>query len=82
MLPPCTSEVYKVGMRAAISHAIDRGVTHMAFGDLCLEDIRAYRVRLLDDTGLEPMFPAWSSVQETPALARRMLSTGLKAVVT
>ena len=67
---------------AAIAEARDRGVTHMAFGDLFLEDIRAYRVRLLEDTGIGPLFPVWSSVEQTPALARRMLEGGIKAVVT
>ncbi|OJW23940.1 MAG: hypothetical protein BGO49_17300 [Planctomycetales bacterium 71-10] len=83
MLPhPCTNEVHEARMMAAISEAIGRGVTHMAFGDLFLEEVRAYPVRLLEGTGIEPMFPVWSSVQETPALARRRLGTGLKAVVT
>jgi uncharacterized protein (TIGR00290 family) len=83
MLPyPCTNEVYEARMGAAIAEARDSGVTHMAFGDLFLEDIRDYRVRLLAGTGVEPLFPIWSSVEETPALARRMLSSGLKAVVT
>ena len=83
MLPyPCSNEVYEARMGAAIAEARESGVTHMAFGDLFLEDVRAYRVRLLDATGIEPLFPIWSSVDETPALARRMLSGGLKAVVT
>jgi uncharacterized protein (TIGR00290 family) len=83
MLPyPCTNEVYESRMGAAIAEACGSGVTHMAFGDLFLEDVRAYRVRLLDGTGVEPMFPIWSSIEETPSLARRMVAAGLKAVVT
>jgi uncharacterized protein (TIGR00290 family) len=83
MLPhPCTNEVYEARMKAAIDEAKGRGVTHMAFGDLFLEDIRAYRVRLLEGTGIEPLFPVWSSAEETPGVARRMLGGGLKAVVT
>ncbi len=49
----------------------------MAFGDLFLEDIREYRVRLLQGTGIEPMFPIWTTAQETPSLARTMLAAGL-----
>jgi diphthamide synthase (EF-2-diphthine--ammonia ligase) len=83
MLPhPCTNEVYEARMRAEIAEARGSGFTHMAFGDLYLEDIRAYRVRLLEGTGIGPLFPIWSSVEETPVLARTMLAAGLKAVVT
>ena len=83
MLPyPCTNEVYEQRMRAAIAEAKAAGVTHMAFGDLFLEDIREYRVRLLQGTGIEPLFPIWTTAEETPALARRMLAEGLGAVLT
>jgi uncharacterized protein (TIGR00290 family) len=83
MLPfPCTNEVYEQRMRAALSEAKAAGVTHVAFGDLFLEDIRQYRVRLLDGTGVEPLFPIWTTAEETPALARRMLRAGLGAVLT
>ena len=54
----------------------------MAFGDLFLEDIREYRVRMLQGTGMEPLFPIWTTADETPALARRMLAAGLGAVLT
>ena len=57
-------------MRAAIAEAKAAGVTHMAFGDLFLDDIREYRVRLLQGTGIEPLFPIWTTAEETPALAR------------
>ncbi len=58
-------------MRAAIAEAKAAGVTHMAFGDLFLDDIREYRVRLLDGTGVEPLFPIWTTAEETPDLARQ-----------
>jgi uncharacterized protein (TIGR00290 family) len=79
---PCTNEVYEGRMRAAIAEARAAGVTHMAFGDLFLEDIREYRVRLLRGTGVEPLFPIWTTAEDTPALARRMLAGGLGAVLT
>jgi uncharacterized protein (TIGR00290 family) len=83
MLPfPCTNEVYKQRMRAALAEAKAAGVTHMAFGDLFLVDVREYRVRLLQGTGIEPLFPIWTTEEETPALARRMLAAGLQAVLT
>jgi diphthamide synthase (EF-2-diphthine--ammonia ligase) len=83
MLPyPCTNEVYEARMGAAIVQARDSGVTHMAFGDLFLEDVRAYRVRLLAGTGVEPLFPLWGTPTDTPGLARRMIAGGLRAVLT
>ncbi len=83
MLPyPCTNEIYEDRMRTAINEAKKQGVTHIAFGDLFLEDIRQYRVRLLEGTGLEPLFPIWTTAEDTPGLARQMLDTGLRAVLT
>ena len=64
MLPyPCTNEVYEDRMKAAIAEAKAAGVTHMAFGDLFLADIREYRVRLLEGTGVEPLFPIWTTAR-------------------
>ncbi len=83
MLPyPCTNEVYEERMKAAIADAKEAGITGIAFGDLFLEDIRAYRIRLLQGTGLEPLFPIWTTSEDTPALARRMLASGLGAALT
>ncbi len=83
MLPyPCTNEVYEERMKVAIADAKAGGVTHIAFGDLFLADIREYRVRLFEGTGIEPLFPIWTTAEETPDLARRMLDAGLRAVLT
>lgn len=77
---PCPNEVYEERMQAAIAAARSAGVTAIAFGDLFLEDIRAYRERMMDGTGLEPLFPLWGI--PTDALAREVIAAGLKAVVT
>ncbi len=66
----------------AVAEVKDSGVTHVAFGDLFLDDIREYRVRLLKGTGVEPHFPIWTSAADTPDLAYRMLDAGLQAVLT
>jgi uncharacterized protein (TIGR00290 family) len=79
---PCPNEVYEERMRAALERARSEGIASAAFGDLYLEDIRAYRVRQLSGTGIEPLFPIWTPASETPALARRMLAAGLRAVLT
>jgi uncharacterized protein (TIGR00290 family) len=82
LLWPCANEVYEQRMSAAIAQARREGITHIAFGDLFLEEIRAYRVRQLAGTGIEPLFPLWGTPADTPALARRMLDAGLQAVLT
>ena len=83
MLPhPCTNADYEARMKSAIADARDSGVTMMAFGDLFLEDVRDYRIGLLEGTGVEPLFPIWGTPTDTPALARRMMAGGLKAVLT
>jgi len=83
MLPyPCTNEVYEYRMKMAIAEAKAAGVTYIAFGDLFLEDIRQYRVRLLEGTGVDPLFPIWTTAEDTPDLARQMLDAGLRAVLT
>ncbi len=79
---PCSNAAYEERMSAAIGRAREEGVTHMAFGDLFLEDVRNYRIRQLSGTGVEPLFPLWGSVYETPDLARRMQAAGLIAVLT
>jgi uncharacterized protein (TIGR00290 family) len=77
---PCTNEQYEAAVRPALDEARDAGVRAMAFGDLFLEDVRAYREALLGGTGIQPLFPLWGL--DTAALAREMLDAGLEARVT
>jgi uncharacterized protein (TIGR00290 family) len=79
---PCANDEYENRMRALIGQAVAAGVTAFAFGDLFLADIRSYRERQLAGTGIEPLFPVWGSVEDTPALARAMLASGLRATLT
>ena len=74
---PCPNEIYERAMAAAIEDAKVRGVTHMIFGDLFLEDIRAYREKQLAGTGITPVFPLW--LRPTAALARAMIEGGIEA---
>ena len=79
---PCSNEQYAALMSEAMARAVREGVTHVAFGDLYLDDVREYRVRQMKGTGIEPLFPVWSSAAETKALARRMQAAGIRAVIT
>ncbi len=77
---PCSNEVYETAMRGAIARALDAGITHMAFGDLFLADVRRYREQMLAGTGIQPVFPLWG--QPTGNLADRMVAAGLRAYLT
>ena len=77
---PCSNDVYELAMRSAIESAVRSGATHIAFGDLFLEDIRHYRIRQLEGSGLEPIFPIWH--EPTDSLARSMVDAGVEAYLT
>lgn len=77
---PCTNEVYEERMGAAVRDAVAGGFTHVAFGDLFLEDVRRYREDRLAGTGLEPLFPLWG--MPTAGLAREMIAGGIEARIT
>jgi uncharacterized protein (TIGR00290 family) len=77
---PCPNEVYERAMAEAVARAVGEGFTHVAFGDLFLEDVRRYREERLAGTGLTPLFPLFGS--DTTALAREMVAGGLRARIT
>ena len=77
---PCSNEIYEERMAEAILAARSGDVTHVIFGDLFLRDVRAYREDRLAGTGISPLFPLWG--RPTDVLAREMLESGLKAVIT
>jgi uncharacterized protein (TIGR00290 family) len=77
---PCSNEEYEIRMSALCARALGEGVEAMAFGDLFLADIRAYRERQLRGTTLQPLFPVWQI--PTADLAREMIASGLRAKIT
>jgi uncharacterized protein (TIGR00290 family) len=74
---PCSNEIYEQRMAEVCQRAIDERIDAVAFGDLFLTEVRAYRERQLAPTGLEPLFPLWEI--PTDALAREMIAGGLRA---
>lgn len=76
---PCPNEVYERAMAAAMAQARADGITHVIFGDLFLQDIRAYREQKLAGTGIVPVFPLWGRPPD--ALAREMIACGLQATL-
>jgi uncharacterized protein (TIGR00290 family) len=74
---PCPNAIYEARMEEACADIKSRGVDHMVFGDLFLEDIRAYRVEKLAAAKMTPLFPLW--LRDTATLARDMIASGLVA---
>jgi uncharacterized protein (TIGR00290 family) len=79
---PCPNEEYERRMAKAIERAVSEGITHVAFGDLFLEDVRAYREEMMAPTGIESLFPIWCGEKGTRARAERMVASGVRAVIT
>lgn len=78
---PCSNADYENAMRTALDSVRSKwAITHVAFGDLFLEDVRRYRESRLLGTGLTPMFPLWE--RPTEELAREMVREGLQATIT
>ena len=77
---PCTNEIYERAVDAVLERAASEDVNAMAFGDLFLEEIRDYRLKLLEGTGFEPIFPIWGT--DTRKLAQQMQRAGLRARIT
>jgi uncharacterized protein (TIGR00290 family) len=76
---PCPNAIYEARMEEACADIKSRGVDHVVFGDLFLEDIRAYRVEKLAAAKMTPLFPLW--LRDTATLARDMIASGLVAHV-
>jgi uncharacterized protein (TIGR00290 family) len=76
----CRNEIYELAMGEAMLRARAEGVLHVVFGDLFLQDIRAYRENQLACCGMTPVFPLWW--RDTRRLAEEMLTGGLSAYLT
>src|SRR5215510_14301165 len=77
---PCSNEVYEERLRMAIGAAQAEGIEGVAFGDLFLADVRQYRERMMEGTGMAPLFPLWG--RPTDQLAQEMIDGGLRAQIT
>lgn len=77
---PCSNEQYEAAVRVELEWAANEGADAFASGDLFLEDVRDYRESLLEETGLEAIFPIWGL--DTGRLAREMLGAGVAARLT
>jgi uncharacterized protein (TIGR00290 family) len=74
---PCANGVYEVRMQEACLQLKAQGLEVFAFGDLFLEEVRAYREENMKKAGMQAIYPLWG--RETGALARRFIDEGFKA---
>jgi uncharacterized protein (TIGR00290 family) len=80
---PCPNILYEGLIGELLQQARQQGFTHVAFGDLFLDDIRDYRTKIVEKAGLQPIFPIWigePSASSTYAL--QVLQSGIKALLT
>ena len=78
--PAVPSDVYEQRMAEGTAAARQAGAERLVFGELFLEDVRAYREQTLQGTGITPVFPLWG--RPTAELAADMIAQGLRAVIT
>ncbi len=74
---PCSNQVYESLMAEVCREAVSQGLYGIAYGDLFLEDVRAYRMEKMAGTGLAPIFPCW--LIPTGGLVRQMIAAGVRA---
>lgn len=79
--PDSSNDGYEAAFGAALAQVrkAEPEVACVAFGDLYLADVRAYRERLMSGSGVEPIFPLWQ--QDTHRLAETFIADGFRAVL-
>jgi uncharacterized protein (TIGR00290 family) len=77
---PCPNDTYETLMTGVFDRARAEGIAAIAYGDLFLADIRAYREARHAGTGIDALFPLWQL--PTAQLARAMIDGGLRASLT
>jgi diphthamide synthase (EF-2-diphthine--ammonia ligase) len=66
-------------MHKHLSHFKNEGITHSIFGDIFLEDLRAYRDARLNEVGLQGIYPLWK--RDTSELINEFLNLGFGTVI-
>jgi uncharacterized protein (TIGR00290 family) len=80
LIPPaCSNEVYEQRVEQAFASEPLAGIDTVAYGDLFLEDIRAYRERRLAVVGRRGLFPLWGL--DTAQLAHQFIAAGFEATL-
>ncbi|MBO8142874.1 MAG: diphthine--ammonia ligase [Firmicutes bacterium] len=74
---PCTDEQYAARMANILEDAKSRGIQAVAFGDIFLEDVRAYREARMQEAGMEAVFPLWG--RDSRDVAEEIIGLGFSA---
>jgi uncharacterized protein (TIGR00290 family) len=74
------NEQYEAALDKVLEKHREKGVSSVVYGDIFLEDIRKYREKHLEKTGMKALFPLWH--RDTSGLAREFIDLGFKAVIT
>jgi uncharacterized protein (TIGR00290 family) len=70
---------YEAAMDTALAEQRAAGVRTVAFGDLFLADIRAYRDAMMARNGMSALYPVWG--RDTDAFARDFIAAGFRATI-
>lgn len=73
-----TNDAYEQEMLRVFAELKKQDVTHIVFGDIFLEDLRAYRDQLLSKAGLIGLYPLWK--ENTNALAQSFIRNQFKTI--
>jgi uncharacterized protein (TIGR00290 family) len=76
---PCTNAVYEEIMASVMADFRSRGVLAVGFGDIFLEDLRAWRETNLAKAGMTGVFPIWG--RDTRQVAKQLIVMGFKAIL-
>jgi uncharacterized protein (TIGR00290 family) len=77
--PACVNDIYEARMAQAFASPPLSTVEAVAFGDLFLEDVRAYREARLSAAGKQALFPLWQ--RDTATLAQEFIAAGFRAIL-
>lgn len=75
-----TNAEYESKMERVLRNYLAKGISHVAFGDIFLEDLRQYRETNLAKIGMHGIFPIWK--RDTKELSRTFIDLGFKAILT
>jgi uncharacterized protein (TIGR00290 family) len=75
-----SNDDYDAQMQAALLKYKSPFLNTVAFGDLFLQDVRAYREERLGRAGMKALFPLWG--RKTIDVARGVIRAGFKAIIT
>jgi uncharacterized protein (TIGR00290 family) len=76
--PQCVNPIYEARMESALRYYLEQGVRRVAFGDIFLEDLRAYREKNLARIGMTALFPIWK--RDTRELIRSFHASKFRAI--